>query len=96
MGKPTEDSKLVIRGRKISNADIDEVRTLIELQGKQGRAHISRRLAEQWQWKQANGRLTRLSQFAPQKGHFWAFVSWKPLIFLGSISKTACSADLPS
>ena len=57
MGKPTEDSKLVIRGRKISNADIDEVRTLIELQGNQGRAHISRRLAEQWQWKQANGRL---------------------------------------
>ena len=40
--------------------------------------------------------LARLSQFAPQKGHFWAFVSWKPLIFLGSISKTACSADLPS
>ena len=57
MGKPTEDCKLVIRGRKISNADIDEVRTLIELQGNQGRAHISRRLAEQWQWKQANGRL---------------------------------------
>ena len=57
MGKPTEDCKLVIRGRKISNADIDEVRTLIELQGKQGRTHISRRLAEQWQWKQVNGRL---------------------------------------
>lgn len=57
MGKSTEDSKLIIRGRKISNADIGEVRTLIELNGKQGRTHISRRLAEQWQWKQANGRL---------------------------------------
>ena len=40
--------------------------------------------------------LSRLSQFAPKKGRFWAFVSRKPLIFLRSISKTACSADLPS
>jgi len=39
--------------------------------------------------------LPRLSQFAPKNGYFWTFVVWEPLILLKSISKTACSADLP-
>ena len=57
MGKPTEDRKLVIRGREISEADIVAVRNLIEKHGKQGRSYISRKLSEHWQWKQANGML---------------------------------------
>ncbi len=46
MGKPTEDRKLVIRGREISEADIVVVRNLIEKYGKQGRSYISRKLSE--------------------------------------------------
>ncbi len=57
MGKTTKDCKLVIRGREISEADIVEVRKLIEKYGKQGRSYISMKLSEHWQWKQSNGRL---------------------------------------
>ena len=57
MGKPTEDRKLVIRGREISEADIVVVRNLIEIHGKQGRTYISRKLSEHWKWKQPNGML---------------------------------------
>ncbi len=53
MGKSTEDRKLVIRSREISEADIG----LIRQHGKQGMTHISRKLSEHWQWNQPNGML---------------------------------------
>jgi SRSO17 transposase len=61
MGKSRIDSELVIRGRTISSVEIEDVRQLITQYGKQGRTHISRRLAEIWQWRQPNGRLKDLA-----------------------------------
>ena len=46
-----------IRGRKITSADIEEVRSLIDEHGNRSRSFISRRLAERWSWRQANGGL---------------------------------------
>ncbi len=57
MSKSTEDCKLVIRGRKISEADIGLIRNLIRQHGKQGRTYISRKLSGYWQWNQPNGML---------------------------------------
>ncbi len=57
MGKPTEDRRLVIRGREITEADIGLIRNLTKQHGKQGRSYISRKLSEHWQWTQSNGML---------------------------------------
>jgi SRSO17 transposase len=61
MGKSITDDKLVIRGRTISSVEIEEVRKLIEQYEKQGRTHISKHLAQIWQWRQPNGQLKDLA-----------------------------------
>ncbi len=49
--------KFTIRGRKISDEDIELIRKTIETYFHRGRKHISRQLAHHWQWYQANGQL---------------------------------------
>lgn len=57
MGESRPDCGLIIRGRRLVNADIEEVRQLVTKSGNQGRNYVSKQLAHQWQWRQANGRL---------------------------------------
>jgi hypothetical protein len=46
-----------IRGRKITSADIEQVRSLIARHRDRSRNFISEALADQWGWFQANGKL---------------------------------------
>ena len=48
---------LAIRGRSITDTDIGLIRSLTDEYGNRSRASISRKLAENWKWYQANGRL---------------------------------------
>jgi SRSO17 transposase len=48
---------LEIRGRSITDTDIGLIRSLADQYGNRSRAFISRKLAESWKWRQANGRL---------------------------------------
>jgi Druantia protein DruA len=50
------DQDLVIRRRVITPADLVEIRQLIEVEGARGRSHLSNRLCDLWDWRQANGR----------------------------------------
>lgn len=47
--------QLVIRNRAISEADLGQIRDLIQCEGYQGRSHLSRVLCQRWDWRQANG-----------------------------------------
>jgi Domain of unknown function (DUF4338) len=47
--------QLVIRNRAISEADLGQIRDLIQCEGEQGRSHLSRVLCQRWDWRQANG-----------------------------------------
>ena len=49
------DQDLVIRRRVIGCEDLLLIRQLIEREGAQGRSHLSNRLCEIWDWRQANG-----------------------------------------
>jgi hypothetical protein len=49
------EANLVIRRRRISAADLALIRGLIAEEGYRGRSHLSRRLCELWDWRQANG-----------------------------------------
>lgn len=55
------DQALVIRRRIIREADLLLIRQLIEQEGAQGRSHISNRLCEIWDWRQANGRFRQIA-----------------------------------
>jgi len=55
------DQDLVIRRRVIRQADLLLIRELIEEEGAQGRSHISDRLCEIWNWRQANGRFRQIA-----------------------------------
>ena len=44
-----------IRNRRISPADLETIRELIDLEGNRGRTPLSRRLCRLWDWRQANG-----------------------------------------
>lgn len=55
------DQDLVIRRRVIREADLLLIRQLIEQEGAQGRSHISNRLCEIWDWRQANGRFRQIA-----------------------------------
>lgn len=46
---------LTIRRRRIDPADLELIRRLIDQEGRLGRTHLSRRLCEIWDWRQANG-----------------------------------------
>lgn len=55
------DQDLVIRCRVIREADLELIRQLIEAEGARGRSHISNRLCEMWNWRQANGRFRQIA-----------------------------------
>jgi SRSO17 transposase len=57
MGSSDERRSLVIRGRTISEADIEIVRELIAEHPQRGVTYLSRAVAERWGWRQPNGRL---------------------------------------
>ncbi len=48
---------IIIRDRTISDSDIELIRTLVEKNKHKSRWHISKLLAQEWQWFQPNGRL---------------------------------------
>jgi hypothetical protein len=55
------DQHLVIRRRIIRWEDLLLMRQLIEREGAQGRSHLSNRLCEIWDWRQANGRFRQIA-----------------------------------
>jgi hypothetical protein len=55
------DQDLVIRRRVIQPTDLELIRQLIVAEGAQGRSHLSNRLCELWDWRQANGRYRQIA-----------------------------------
>jgi len=55
------DQDLVIRRRVMEPADLEMIRQLIVAEGAQGRSHLSNRLCETWDWRQANGRYRQIA-----------------------------------
>jgi len=55
------DQELIIRRRVIQDADLELIRQLIVTEGAQGRSHLSNRLCELWDWRQANGRYRQIA-----------------------------------
>jgi len=55
------DQELIIRRRVIQAADLELIRQLIVTEGAQGRSHLSNRLCELWDWRQANGRYRQIA-----------------------------------
>lgn len=51
----------MIRRRVIRQEDLLVIRQLIEQDGAQGRSHLSNRLCELWNWRQANGRFREIA-----------------------------------
>jgi Domain of unknown function (DUF4338) len=51
----------MIRRRRIREADLLLIRGLISAEGHLGRSHISNRLCEIWDWRQANGRFRQIA-----------------------------------
>lgn len=55
------NQNLVIRRRVIQAADLALIRQLIVAEGAHGRSHLSNRLCELWDWRQANGRYRQIA-----------------------------------
>jgi hypothetical protein len=55
------DQDLVIRRRVIQPQDLRLIGELIDQEGTQGRSHLSNRLCEIWDWRQANGRYRQIA-----------------------------------
>lgn len=55
------DQELVIRRRVIQPNDLALIRELIVAEGARGRSHLSNRLCELWDWRQANGRYRQIA-----------------------------------
>ena len=51
----------MIRRRRIGEADLLLIRGLISAEGRLGRSHLSNRLCEIWDWRQANGRFRQIA-----------------------------------
>lgn len=51
----------IIRGRRIGPEDIELISGLISTEGHLGRTHLSERLCQIWDWRQANGRLREIA-----------------------------------
>jgi len=47
----------VLQGRLLTQTHLDEIRTLIEIHPTASRKHLSRLLAQAWNWRSANGQL---------------------------------------
>ena len=55
------EQDLVIRRRVVQPADLALIRQLILAEGARGRSHLSNRLCELWDWRQANGRYRQIA-----------------------------------
>lgn len=51
----------MIRARRVSEADLEAIRSLIAAEGHRGRYQISLELCRKWDWKQSNGRFKEAS-----------------------------------
>jgi hypothetical protein len=61
LGSAAVDPDLIIRRRVIRQKDLLLIRELVEQEGARGRSHISNRLCEVWNWRQANGRFRQIA-----------------------------------
>jgi hypothetical protein len=55
------EQELIVRRRRITAADLERIRALINQEGQRGRSHISNRLCEIWDWRQPNGRFRQIA-----------------------------------
>ena len=55
------EQELIVRRRRIGSAELEQIQRLIAQEGGQGRSHISNRLCEIWDWRQANGRFRQIA-----------------------------------
>jgi hypothetical protein len=55
------EKELIIRRRRIGEEDLRLIRQLIAEEGQKGRSHLSSRLCEIWNWRQANGRFREIA-----------------------------------
>jgi hypothetical protein len=55
------ETKLIIRRRQIGEAELRLIRQLIAEEGQKGRSHLSNRLCQIWDWRQANGRFRQIA-----------------------------------
>ena len=55
------DQEWTIRRRRIGEKDLLLIRGLISAEGRLGRTHLSKRLCEIWDWRQANGRFRQIA-----------------------------------
>jgi len=53
--------ELIIRRRSIQPGDLELIRQLITAEGIRGRSHLSNRLCELWDWRQANGHYRQIA-----------------------------------
>lgn len=53
--------EVIIRRRRIGPEDLELIRQLIVEEGERGRSHISSRLCQIWDWRQANGRFREIA-----------------------------------
>jgi len=58
------DQEWMIRRRRTGEEDLLLIRGLIGAEGHLGRSHISNRLCEIWDWRQANDRFRQIAQAA--------------------------------
>jgi len=56
-GRHDEAVLLRHRGRSIGAAEVEEIRSAIEMYGSRGRTEVSRRLCETWNWRRPTGEL---------------------------------------
>jgi hypothetical protein len=55
------DTELIVRRRRVGPEDLKLIRRLISEEGQRGRSHISNRLCELWNWRQANGHFRQIA-----------------------------------
>lgn len=55
------ESELTVRRRRIGSEELGLIRQLIAREGHRGRTHLSRRLCEIWDWRQANGHFRQIA-----------------------------------
>jgi len=55
------EPELIVRRRRIETADLDLIEELIAKEGQRGRTHLSNRLCQIWDWRQANGHFRQIA-----------------------------------
>jgi hypothetical protein len=55
------ERELIVRRRRVGPEEVAQIRQLIAEEGWRGRSHVSSRLCEIWDWRQANGRYRQIA-----------------------------------